>query len=375
MQDDLKHIFLKFVFTKSLFCDIIIFANINSKRNEIIMIVGLKHAILHILDANSGITVFSDKELDISDGMVDSFITKHIDKVYSDSAARHGEFKDSSGLKYHISEYSSEAEETRNIHSLSMFIAERIYEGIAHAENTESCDILVCECNINETPTIAVLKFDNQVGFTHHVLKENDEITNEIINHYAILPSTNARVREYAFINMETEEIKFKGGKRSIDGEKVDLMSDLLLECDFDISSRESINAVSRIAKKVTEANEGDSIETQSRMKQFVVDKVEKEDFKYIEPKQIAETIFDGRPVMKEEFLEEIEKAEVPEKVEVTNYLTKKMTSNIKLSTDIGVDLSFPAEYYSNSEYIEIINNDDGTISIKINKIGEVKNK
>lgn len=339
------------------------------------MIVGLKHAILHILDANSGITVFSDNELDISDGMVDSFITKHIDKVFSDSAARHGEFKESSGLKYHISEYAAEADDKRNIHSLSMFIAERIYEGISHAENTESCDVLVCECSINETPTIAILKFDNKVGYTHHISKENDIITNEIINHYAILPSTSTRVREYAFINMENEEIKFKGAKRSIDGEKVDLMSDLLLECDFDISSRESINAVSRIAKKVTEANEGDSIETQSKMKQFVVEKVEQDDFKYIEPKQIADTIFDGRPVMREEFLEEVQKAEVPEKVEVTNYVTKKMTSNIRLSTDIGVDLSFPAEYYSDSDYIEIINNEDGTISIKINKIGEVKNK
>lgn len=339
------------------------------------MIVGLKHAILHILDANSGVTVFSDNELDISDAMTDSFITKHIDKVYSDAGARKGEFTQSSGFMYHLNEYIAEPEDKRDIHSLSMFIAERIYEGIAHAENTESCDILVCDCNINETPTIAVLKFDNKVGFTHKVSKEDGAVKNEIINHYAILPSTSTKITEYAFINQTDLSIKFKGSKRTIDGEKMDLMSDLLLDCVFDISSRESINAVSRIAKKVTEANEGDSIETSARMKKYVTENVEQHDFKFVEPKKIADTVFDGRPVMKEEFLQEVRKAEVPEKVEVTSYVTKKMSSNIKITTDIGVDLSFPAEYYSNSDYIEMINNEDGTISIKINNITEVKNK
>ncbi|MDD6483963.1 MAG: nucleoid-associated protein [Clostridiales bacterium] len=339
------------------------------------MIVGLKHAILHILDANSGVTVFSDDELDLSDAMVDSFITKHIDKVCADSGARRGEFNESSGFLYHVKEYIASPEEERDLHSLSMFIAERLYEGISHAENTESCDVLICDCNINERPAIAVLKFDNKVGYTHRVLKEDGEVRNEIINHYAILPSASTAVREYAFIDQTDLTIRFKGQKRSIDGEKVDLMADLLLECSFDISSRESINAVNRIAKKVTEVNEGDSIDTSARMKRYVVESVEKEDLKFVEPQKIADTVFEGRPVMKAEFLEEVRKAQVPEKVEVTGYVTKKMSSNIKLSTDIGVDLSFPAEYYSNSDYIEIINNDDGTISIKINNIGELKNK
>jgi hypothetical protein len=51
------------------------------------------------------------------------------------------------------------------------------------------------------------------------------------------------------------------------------------------------------------------------------------------------------------------------------------MSANIKLTTDIGVELSFPAEYYRDEKYIEIINNEDGTLSIQINNIGEIINK
>ena len=339
------------------------------------MIVGIKHAILHILDANSGVTVYSDNELDVSDAGINNFITKHIDKVCESAALRTGEFNSNSGFLYHLKEYLEPDEEKRDLKSLSLFIAEKIYEGISSAENTESCDVLVCDCYINETPTLAVLKCDNQMGYTHQVIKEDGQITNNLINHYAILPSFTRRISECAFVNEETFAIKYMGKKRKIDGENVDLIADFLLECIFDLSPRETINAVNKIAKKVTEENGGDSIETSVRMKKYIVENIEDNDFEYIKPEEIAETVFDGRPAMKDEFLDKLKDSAVPEQVEVTNYITKKMTSNIKIATDIGVELSFPAEYYSDDNYIEIINNENGTISIKINNINKLTNK
>lgn len=339
------------------------------------MIVGIKHAILHILDANSGVTVYSEGELDVSDAGVNSFITKHIDKVCEGAGLRRGEFNKNSGFLYHMREYLEKPEDERDLKSLSLFIAEKIYEGISAAENTESCDVLVCDCNINETPTLAVLKCDNKIGYTHQVLQEAGMVKNNLINHYAILPSTSQRISECAFINQTDYSIKYMGKKRTIDGERIDLIADLLLECVFDLSPKEAINAVNKIAKKVTEDNGGDAIETSARMKKYIVENIEDNNFEFVEPEKIAETVFDGRPVMRDEFMDKIKDAEVPEQVEVTNYVTKKMSSNIKITTDIGVDISFPAEYYRDSKYIEVINNDDGTISIKINSINEMTNK
>ena len=45
------------------------------------MIASLKRAIVHILDANSGVSVYSEEELDVTDASINSFITKHIEKV------------------------------------------------------------------------------------------------------------------------------------------------------------------------------------------------------------------------------------------------------------------------------------------------------
>lgn len=336
------------------------------------MIVSIKNAILHILDATSGVSVFSDTELDVSDASINNFITKHIEKIYEDSGLRSGEFAGNSGFKYHLSEYLNGETDLQHF---SLFIAERLYDAIKSEENTESCDLIVCECFANEQPTLAILKCDNKIGYTHQVTQNDGKISNALINHYAILPTTSQKISECAFINEEDFSIKYAGKKHKIDGESVDLIADILLECYFDISVRESINAVKKIAKKITDDNGGDSIETSAKIKQFIVKNVEENEFEYIEPKEIAKEVFDGRPVMRDEFMEKIEEAKVPEKVEVTSYVTKTMSANVKLSTDIGVELSFPAEYYKDSKYIEIVNNDDGTISIKINNIGELINK
>lgn len=336
------------------------------------MIASLKRAILHILDGNSGVSVYSDEELDVSDASINNFITKHIEKVFEDAGLRTGEFSDNSGFKYHLSEYIKSDD---YFSTMSKFIAQKVYEGVTQSDKPDSSDLIVCDCIINERPILAVLKCDNKIGYTHQVYQEDNKVKNQIINHYAILPTTSQRISECAFINTDDYSIRYKGKKRKIDGETTDLIADVLLECIYDISSRESVNAVKKIAKKVTEENGGDELETLSKMKEYITENIENGEQEYIETDKVAKKIFDGKPGMREEFIEKIEKANVPQRVEVNSYVTKKLASNVKIVTDIGVELTFPAEYYQNSEYIQFINNEDGTISIQINNIGEVINK
>lgn len=334
------------------------------------MIIGLNKAILHILDGMSGITMYSDDELDVVDGSVNNFITKHIEKTYEDPALRKAEFNASSGVMYHIKQYKDGSED---FITMSKHIAEKLYEGIGASEEPESCDVVICDFVESERQILGILKCDNKIGFTHRVDHEENGIKNSIINHYAILPAVSQRISECAYISMDDLTIHYKGKKRKIDGESMDLIADVLLECVYDISPKESINAITKIAKKVMEENGGDSLEVSSKMKEYITENLG--EIEYVEPQKVAETVFEGRPAMKEEFINKLQEAEVPEKVKLNKYVTKKMSSNIKMVTDIGVEISFPAEFYRDSEHIEIINNDDGTLSVKINNIGEITNK
>ncbi len=334
------------------------------------MIVSVQSAVLHILDSANRLPMLSEHELDLEDGMINTYITRHIEKVYDDAAHRKGEFKSSSGLKYHINEYKAK---NTDIVGLSRVIANRLFDALTQTQDAQICDIIVCELIINESSVIGILKLDNKIGFTHKVTKDENGITNNLINHYAILPTATQRIGEYAFIDTADLSIRYKGSKYSIDGEKTDIFAELLLECEYELSSREAVNTVTKAAKKVTEENGGDTLETVARIKECVIDNIEEK--KPLSPTDIAEHVFDGRPAMKEEFNAKLENSAVPDEIEVNPYVKKKVTSNIRLVTDTGVELSFPSEYYSNSEYFDIINNEDGTFSIQINKIGELINK
>lgn len=336
------------------------------------MIVGIKKAILHILDMTSNMQVFSDEKLDVENAEINTFITKHIEKIYESASLRPAEFKETSGFKAKIVQYKAG---DISFVELSQSIAERLNEAVSASEEPKSCDLIVVEFVVNEETIIGILKCDNKTGMTHTVVQNEGKVLNNIINHYAILPPVSQKIADCAFISLDKESVRYAGRNYKIDGETVDIIAELLLECEYEISPRESANTVTRIAKKVALENGADTIETQARIKEYVTESIKENAYEYVDTDAVAEKVFEGLPAMRDEFVQKIEKAGVPKQVEVSNYLTKKMTSNVKLSTDTGVELSFPPEYYKNPDYIEIITNEDGTLSIKINNITELINR
>lgn len=336
------------------------------------MIVGLKKAILHILDTSSGVGVFSDELLNVSDAQINTFITTHIEKLYESAALRKADFKEASGFSAKIEQYNNG---DITFAELSKNAAERLYEAIASSEEPKSCDLIAVEFVSNEAKIFGLLKCDNKTGFTHSVVQSEGKVSNNIINHYAILPSLSNRLGECAFVDLDTKQISYRGRNSKIDGDTVDIFAELLLECEYEISPRESANTVTRIAKKVAVENGADQLETRARIKEYVTESIEEENYEYVDTRKVAEKVFEGMPAVRDEFVEKMEKAGVPEKVEVNKYITKKMTANIKLSTNTGVELSFPPEHYKNPEFMELITNEDGTLSIKINNITELTNR
>lgn len=334
------------------------------------MIINIKKAILHILDANSGLSVYSQDLLDITDATVLSYICDHINKVCNDPSLRSGDFKESSGFLYNITQYKAGG---LSFEKFSACIAEKLYTLIEESDSVTSSDLIICECNMSEVPTIAIMKCDNKIGFVHQVTQNGEKVKNEIINHYAIMPSASQRFSEYAFINLDNFSIKYKPKKISVEGEKLDLFADGLLECDFDYSTKESFNTIRKLAKKVTQEYAGNEIDTEAKIKKYVKDTAIVSE--NIAVSEVAEAVFDNSPSAREEFVEKAKKAEIPENIPMNDYVTKRINKNIKIVTDTGVEISFPAEFYKDDENIFIINNDDGSLSIQINNIGQIINK
>lgn len=334
------------------------------------MIITINKAILHVLDAVSGSTTYSDSMLDMENPVMASYINNHIERIYDDPALRTGDFNSNSGFLYNIKQYISN---DLTFEAFSKYIAEKLYELISGSDNIHSCDIIVCDFLDGDTPVLAILKCDNKTGHIHKVIHEASSIRNEIVNYGAILPSVSQKISECAFIRLDTFNIRYKSKKIVNEGEKIDLLADGLLECIYDISSKEAFNSVERIAKKVSKEYGGDGINEAAKIKDYVKNTALVKE--RIDLGEISQAVFDSSPTAREEFMIKTQKAMIPETFEMNEYITKKINKNIKIISDNGIEIAFPVEYYNDGENIEISENEDGTISIHIKNIKQLENK
>ena len=334
------------------------------------MIITLNKAILHIIAPGIDTSMYSEAELDLSEGATGAFIIAHLEKLFDDATLRKGTFASNSGFKYHINEYK---EGNTDFLEFSRTIAEKLQEGIAQGEIALASDIIVCECIIHERTYIAVLKCDNKSGISHKIVRDNNEIKNEIISFHAILPPATQKLSECAFIELDGDELRFKGKNVTINGDRLNLMSEVLLECESELSVSETYSKVQTIAKKVSEEYGGDTVETDARIKKVV--KETPIDEKAVEVSKITEAVFGAAPAARAEFEEKIRAAAVPETIERVEYITKKANKKIKIVTDNEIEILLPAEFYKDGDNMVINKNGDGTRTIEINNIREITNK
>ena len=333
------------------------------------MLILLNKVILHILDFNSGVMVFSEQELERTD-TVEIFLQKHVEKSFNNQDVKQGRFYENSTFQQKMANYLNEAVD---FVYFSKQIAELLYDSITKAEELASADLLVADLTIEDERYIAVLKCNNRMGFIHQVVQDGEVVKNDIINHYAILPSLTQKIDEYAFVNVQSEEIKLVDKKYTVNGETVNIMAEQLLQCHSELSAKDSIKIMHEITKKVAEKHGKSPVEAITKVKNYLLENSEIDD--NVMPQAIAEVAFQESPLMQREYNEEIVNAGLSQEIQLDKELTVKKNKVHKIKTDTGIEITVPIDYFKNKDYIEFINNFDGTLSINLKNIGKLINK
>jgi hypothetical protein len=248
-----------------------------------------------------------------------------------------------------------------------------MYSSIAQTDKASPADLIVCDVNADDNRLFAILKCNNQVGFTHQVTNSDGKVKNEIINHYAILPNISQKLDEYAIIEMNSLKIKFNDKKRVIDGKETFVIPERILECSASISSKGAIDLVSDITRKVSENHGESTVAAVSKAKNYIVENAVESD--YLDPIELGKKVFSSSPMLQEEYIKEIKTAGMPETVQVDQDFAIKKNKSHRIKTDTGIEIEFPVDYFKNNDYIEFINNPNGTISIELKNIGKIINK
>jgi hypothetical protein len=334
------------------------------------MEIMIKKAVLHIMDRNIGMPVYSQEELNVCDDVITQYISQQCKKIYNDDACKNGCFQNESRI----------LESVRNIkRDINVFLQESMnmtgifYHCLAKGEDIPAGDLLITALEMDETPYIAIVKLDYKEAFTHFIDYSEKGTENKIIVNRAVYPSGTQKNSEGAIINLNDSSARIMEGRYSINGEKSLYFSNLFLECDTEMSPRESIKVMKNVAKEITKKHFGDEFEKMAHLKMALYENVEEKG--EVELTDVATASFYENPEIRQEYIETVKAAGVGSRIAINGGEPERKFSKQKIKTDRGIEITIPMSVYRNRDVIEFINNPDGTSSIILKNINQIINR
>lgn len=330
----------------------------------------ISKAILHIMDFNSGATIYSGAELDMGAPGTYDFLAGHIDKLFKDASAKTGQFLTESIFSQTASNY---LDGHITFSDFSAGICKDLDTCLTDAGETDIVDVVVCDFTIETERYLGVMLYGSRPAYTHQVVNDGTAVRNEIIRHYAILPNPVQKVNTFALVNVASGELRFADKKRSIGGEDVYILPQRILQCSTNTSTRETVKLVTEMAGQIAENYGYSSTEAVAKVKSYLAETAETDS--KLETAALVKEVFSDSEVLQQELQKGLEEAKLPEQVPVDKNYALRMSKSMKIKTDTGIEIIVPAECLENNDYIEFVSNPDGKISISIKNIGKILNR
>ena len=391
----------------------------------------INHAILHVFDFVACENTYAREELDITNKTAKNYVTRLVRKALGSLDNKRGAFSAESHFARELDAY---FRGESDFVDLSVQIGEFLSRELGHMEKPVSTDLLVVdfeddaaariapvkaaskaasgspedydddECPFDEDPALAhdegqndeetapsfgdeldsgfdgpipryfaLFLLESKQAYVHELMYGEVGERNDIARHHAVLPNPSQKLTSYAVVDLRTLAVLFVDKERSIAGEQRWLIPDGLLQCSMEASSREAFTAVTELVEAVAEEYGHNTTVALSRAKAYAVESAQEADD--LDLDEIAEAAFQNDPVMKERFEEAAQSVDLPERVPMAREAVRRVAKSHKIRTDTGIEVTFPAEYSRNPEYITFTSEADGTISIQLKNIGHIENR
>ena len=331
--------------------------------------MNINNAILHVFDFVSCVNVFAQAPMDLGNKAAKRYVTSQAKRALDNLDSKRGTFAENSLFAEELRAY---FRGERDFVGLSQQIGEFIVGELSRMEKTPSTDLLVVDFEGDADQTVremtdeeaeaaykargpryfAIILLESRQAYMHEV-GSNDfgDTATTIARHHAILPNPSQKVASFALISADDMAVWFVDKEREIAGEKRWIIPDGLLQCSMEASSREVLEAVTTVVEEVAE--ESDEVDA----------------------RELGREVFADQPRVAERFDRAVEEGALPERVVVEKAVAKRVTKSHKIRTDTGIELTFPAEYGENSDFIEFFSTPDGRIEIALKNIGAIENR
>ena len=338
------------------------------KENDVPEIT-INHAILHILDFTTRLNVLSQQELNLNDDQIYGYVFQHIFRTINDTRLSDGVFEADSDLLHAIRDYRSGK---TGFIDLSDGIAQRFIDIFTEHPDLQAFDLLIADYSIDLRPCCAILVLENTQAWSHQVDSSTGILINELVTHHAVLPSPTRKIKTYALIDLSSEAVHFTDEMKTQVDQKPKILKQVL-GCTEGKSSEEVIRILKNIAVEVAEEHDEDPAAVLSAVKTTL--RKNAEETESFSPKDIAEDFYKETPVLQEAFRKKLEETPLPATVSLPVQTAVRVAGKQKIKTDTGIEISVPAELFSDTDSIEFTKEPNGTTTITIKGIHKISTR
>lgn len=326
------------------------------------MSITFKHTIIHVADLGIGMPLLSTDLLTLNDE-TESFITRHLIKIFESHSSCEAVFKEGASMPMQL-----EAPLTsEHFIQLSGEITEVFYRYMTEYGNIPNGDLVFTSFMMDGNNYFGILKLNYKEEYTHFVEQVDGTVVTRIIKNTGIFPGGSKQVDEGLIISTDSLKVNL------LDNTKSKYLS-LMFDLEPALSVKETIKAIEKVASKVIEEHYDNPIHAITELKSNISESISRT--QTIPVQEIMEQTFGSDEVAFESCVQKIEEMGIKEaKVEVSDTKISNKFASQKLKTDTGIEIKLPAHLFKDPDFIEIVNEPNGTTSIVIKNISHITNK
>ena len=196
------------------------------------------------------------------------------------------------------------------------------------------------------------------IGLDYQTMKINSVVTSSI-----------SKKDRFLLWQWRNEDLRLKEDPAQIEGEVLHLWSDKLLHLKADKTEKEIYQVIEQAVKDISFNHGIPQEETLPELKAVLSD-VEK-----VTPEAVAHAVFEHRPDAQVVLKARMADHGISEPVSFDFSRLAKKDRTLKMITDAGIEIIVPSSLLKRTDLIEITTHDDGTSSIELHNIGQIKNK
>ena len=234
-------------------------------------------------------------------------------------------------------------------------------------------DIVIFSFDRDNDPHLCVVQLPYRRAMVHQIQMQDEQMMTEISEHGYVLPLSGSKAFSGFVVNLSTGDIRLRDTAVLTNVGNRMLFSEALFAMAQTRTTKEAMQAVSDMIEQAAPPEMTEQ-ELRPAVKRAMAKSIEEKGV--IDVQDVAEEVFRSDPE-REAIIEQVSRQMQEESIEpvipVENKRVMTQLQKLKIKTDNGISITLPRTLADDENSFAVVRGDDGTMSIIISRVQELK--